>query len=136
MRYKIIHLTVIIPAFLFCCSTQNKNDKEYVLEQKSFPIDTSFVNKATVESICPCKTTYADILKSSTLQPVDVENMEQGKKCIGSDDVRFVGNADYVVGKKGIIIQKDESSEYVAKIHLTKDFEGKLPNGQFVSIKT
>lgn len=128
-------LTVFIPTLFFSCSAQTKKDKEYQFEQKTFKVDTSFVAKATVDSICPCQTTLADIMKSSTLQTVDVENMEQGKNCIGSD-ARFENDKGYsLTQKKGLIVQKDDGTEYVAKVHLTKDFEGRLPNGQFVSVK-
>ncbi|MBT0810913.1 hypothetical protein KIH41_06420 [Litoribacter ruber] len=135
MPYKIIFLTVFIPTLFFSCSVQTKKDQEYQFEQKTFKVDTSFVAKATVESICPCQTTLADIMKSSTLQTVDVEIMEQGKNCISSDS-RFENDKGYSLTQtKGLIVQKDDGTEYVTKVHLTKDFEGRLPNGKFVSIK-
>ena len=134
MPYKIVILTFFIPTPVFSCSAQTRKDKEQFV-QKTFTVDTSFVAKATVDSICPCQTTFADIMKSRTLQAVDVENMEQGKNCIGSD-ARFENDNGYrLTTTKGIILQKDESTEYVAKIHLTKEFDGRLPNGQFVSVK-
>lgn len=135
MPYKIIILTVFIPTLFFSCSAQTKKNKQYQFEQKTKPIDTSFISKATVDSICPCLTTLADILKGTTLQAVDVENMEQGKNCIGSDARFENGKGFSLTAKNGVIVQKDESTEYIAKIHLTKDFEGRLPNGQFVSVK-
>lgn len=135
MPHKTIILTVCILILLFSCSAQTKKDKKYWFEQKAKSVDTSFISKATIDGICPCLTTLADISKRFKLQAVAVENMEQGKNCIGSD-ARFVnGNGFSLTAKDGVIVQKDESTEYVAKIHLTKDFEGKLPNGQFVSVK-
>lgn len=107
----------------------------YQFVQKSFLIDTSFINKTTVDSICPCNTTLTDIKKYGTLEAVEVENMEQGKKCIGSD-ARFENDKGFILSStNGIIIQKDENTDYVAKIHLNKNFEGRLPNGEFVSVK-
>ena len=135
MPFKTIILTAFIPTIFISCTAQTKKENEYKFEQKSKIIDTSFISKATVDSICPCLTTLADISKSTTMQAVEVENMEQGKSCIGSD-TRFENNKGFsLMSKNGVIVQKDESTEYVAKIHLTKDFEGRLPNGQYVSVK-
>jgi len=132
--YKIIFLTVFIPILFFNCSNQTKKDKEYKFEQKSLTIDTSFIAKTSVNGICPCETTLSDIMKSSKLKRVNVENMELGENCIGSSKFED-GNCYSLLTTKGMIVQKNDDTEYVTKIHLTKEFEGKLPDGQFVSVK-
>ena len=94
MPYRIIFLTIFIPILFFSCSAQTKKSEEYKFEQKSLTIDTSFVSQNSVNGICPCKTTLTDIMKSNNLKRVDVENMELGENCIGSD-ARFENGKGY-----------------------------------------
>jgi len=61
--------------------------------------------------------------------------MGSGKNCHNTDIEHLLGDSYTLASQKGVIYQIEENSEYVALIHLTKDFEGKLPNGKFVSLK-
>lgn len=80
-----------------------------------------------------------DILKQkdSTIKSTKVEEMD-----LCSDgfiqDSRFVNRIGYEsLLYPGVIFQKyEESSNTIAKIHLTKEFKGFLPNGNFIDLTT
>ncbi|HEY9049496.1 MAG TPA: hypothetical protein VIN08_26540 [Ohtaekwangia sp.] len=117
------------------CSSVQQNTTEYTFEQRTFVVDTSFVAHASINNTCPCKTTFTDLSKLGHLQPVTLEDMAAGKYCHSTDAEHRLGDAYTLSKVKGVIYEIEENSEYVAKIHLTKDFEGKLPNGQYISMK-
>ena len=93
-------------------------------------IDSSLAEKITVSGFCLCKTTLEDLQQlNPDLKLVDVEEMDDGKKCIG-EDARFVNGKGYYSEKyPGLIFQKDPDENYISKIRLTKGFIGKLPGG-------
>lgn len=99
--------------------------------------DTALTKKITVSGFCLCQTTLAD-LKSldSELKEVDVEEMNMCKDGFLQDS-RFVNRKGYSSKKyPGIIFQKDNNSDFISKIRLTKDFVGLLPDGTPINMKT
>ncbi len=93
-------------------------------------LDASLAKKITIAGFCLCQTTLADLQKrSNDFKPIEVEEMDLGKKCI-SQDSRFENGKGYYSSKfLGMIFQKDQTSDEISKIRLTKDFKGNLPDG-------
>jgi hypothetical protein len=70
------------------------------------------------------------------LKPKDVEEMDLGRKCLAKDS-RFINAEGYYSYKyPGMIFQKDDGTDYISKIRLTKDFQGNLPDGTLVNLRT
>lgn len=75
-----------------------------------------------------------ELAKFGELKQVTVENMDAGSGCIGEDG-RFENGIGYqLTTSKGMVFQQEKGYEYLAKIHLNKDFNGKLPNGKEISV--
>lgn len=93
-------------------------------------VDTSLAEKITVSGFCLCQTSLADLQKlTSDLKAVEVEEMDLPKNCYGQD-ARFENGKGYSSEKyPGIIFQKDQTTDYISKIRLTKGFKGNLPDG-------
>jgi len=97
--------------------------------------DTALIKKISVNGFCLCQTTVS-VLKQQypDLKAVDVEEMDVPKECIGQDS-RYIAGKGYATNKQiGIIFQKDQESDQISKIRLTKQFKGYLPNGKFVDM--
>jgi hypothetical protein len=94
------------------------------------PVDSILAKKITVSGFCLCQTSLLDLKKLTTdFKAVDVEEMDLPKNCYGQD-ARFENGKGYYSDKyPGIIFQKDQSTDYISKIRLTKTFKGNLPNG-------
>ncbi|NNV54088.1 hypothetical protein [Limnovirga soli] len=92
-------------------------------------IDSALAKKITVSGFCLCKSTIEDLRKLSIdFKPVEVEEMDMGKRCMGGDS-RYVNEKGYASEKyPGLIFQKDPDEDYISKIRLTKDFVGLLPD--------
>jgi hypothetical protein len=101
-------------------------------------IDSALAGKITVSGFCLCKTTLSDLQKlSNDFKPVEVEEMDLGKRCIGTTDSRYENGKGYYSEKyPGLIFQKDPNEDYISKIRLTKDFIGQLPDGTPVNMKS
>lgn len=97
--------------------------------QKPF-INTALAKKITVLGFCLCQTSLSNLQTlSDDFKEVEVEEMDLPKKCFGQD-ARFENGKGYYSAKyRGIIFQKDQNTNYISKIRLTKDFKGILPNG-------
>jgi len=93
-------------------------------------IDSSLARRITVSGFCLCQTTLADLQQlTNNLKEVEVEEMDLPKNCFGQD-TRFENGKGYSSVKyPGIILQKDQSTDFISKIRLTKDFKGNLPDG-------
>nr|WP_236943131.1 hypothetical protein [Hymenobacter sp. PAMC 26628] len=72
---------------------------------------------------------------SNDFNEVDIEEMDTPKGCLGQDSRYVAGKGFYSKNYKGLIFQKDQNSEYIGKIRLTKEFEGELPDGKHIIAK-
>ena len=89
----------------------------------------------TISDFCLCKTTLHELRTlSSDFSQVEVEEMDSPKNCYGQDS-RYESGKGYASKKySGLIFQTEQTSDYVSKIRLTKDFKGSLPNGAYVDM--
>jgi len=84
-----------------------------------------------------CELTVDRLKKSDpNLKQTKLEEMELCKDGF-IQDYRFENRIGYVSKLyPGVVFQKSQSgSKYIAKIHLTKDFKGYLPDGNYVDLK-
>lgn len=99
-------------------------------------LDTLLAKKITVAGFCLCQTTLSDLQKqSSDLKQIEVEEMDLGKKCIVQDGRFENGRGYYSDQFPGMIFQKDQNTNQISKIRLTKEFKGNLPDGTPVDLK-
>ncbi len=119
---KLITLTVF--SFLFTC-----------LLTKAQTADTTSKQNISINGVCLCSTTLSKISQlAPDLKETDIEEMDLPKNCYGQDS-RFVNGKGYYSEKfLGMIFQKDQNSEYISKIRLTKKFKGKLPDGKDIDM--
>lgn len=98
-------------------------------------ISPELAKKLTVNGICLCKTTLPDLQQSyPDLKETAVEEMDLAKNCYGQDS-RFIAGKGFTSEKQlGIIFQLDQNSNEISKIRLTKQFKGKLPDGNFIDL--
>jgi hypothetical protein len=92
-------------------------------------------SKLSIGNFSLCKTTVTSLKQSfSDLKVVEVEEMDLAKNCYGQD-ARFVAGKGYASDEQpGIIFQQEQQSEYISKIRLTKQFNGKLPDGNPIQL--
>ncbi len=128
MKLKIHFLLFLI----FCCFMA----KSQISTQQN-QIDTTLAKKITLSGFCLCSTTLSDLKNlDSELKSVEVEEMDMCKDGFVQDS-RFVNRKGYYSKKyPGIIFQKDNNNEFISKIRLTKDFIGKLPDGNYINMNT
>lgn len=121
MKFKIAFS--ILLSFYSLTGHSQTNDQTSLL-------DTSLAKKVTVSGFCLCQTKLNDLQKlTNDFKPIEVEEMDLGKKCI-SQDSRFENGRGYYSNKfPGMIFQKTQISDEISKIRLTKDFKGNLPDG-------
>jgi hypothetical protein len=127
MRFKT--LLFFLLSFYRLVGHCQSNDQTTVL-------DSSLAKKITVSGFCLCQTSLSDLGKlSGDLKKIDVEEMDLGKKC-KSQDSRFENGKGYYSDQfPGIIFQKDQNSDQISKIRLTRDFKGNLPDGTPVDVR-
>ena len=127
MKFKIV-LSFFLA--LYCLTGQSQANGQTSL------LDTSLAKKITVSGFCLCQTTLPDLQKlSNDFKSLEVEEMNLGKKCIGEDG-RFENGKGYYSAKfPGMIFQKDQTSDEISKIRLTKDFKGNLPDGTPIDLR-
>jgi hypothetical protein len=131
---RLITISILSVFALISCSNKKNKDIEYKPEKRNFNLDTSFISRVSISGFCPCKTTISDLSKLGVLKEIKTENMDFGPNCISSD-ARFDNQVGVILENvDGIIFQKEESTEYVSKIHLDYPFEGKLPTQQNISL--
>ena len=99
-------------------------------------LDTSLSKRITLSGFCLCQTTLPDLQKlSNDFKPIEVEEMDLPKNCFGQDG-RYKNGKGYYSNKfPGIIFQKDQSTDEISKIRLTKEFKGNLPDGTPIDLK-
>lgn len=123
-----------VTAFFFstilCLTGQAQTSSQVTL------VDTYLAQKITVSGFCLCQTSLAELQKSTNdLKAVEVEEMDLPKNCFG-EDARFENGKGYFSEKyPGIIFQKDQNTDYISKIRLTKNFKGQLPDGTPVDLQ-
>jgi hypothetical protein len=124
MKYKVL----ICIIFLFHCLAGRCQDG-------GARVDSSLLRKISIPPFTLCRTTVSDLRQlSDDLREVEVEEMDLGKKCMG-EDARFVNGKGWRSEKfPGIIFQKDQGSDRIAKMRLTRDYKGPLPNGVSVDV--
>ena len=127
MKFKI--------AFSFLLSFYCLTGHSQTNDQRSL-LDTSLSKKITISGFCLCQTTLPDLRKlSNDFNPIEVEEMDLPKNCFGQDG-RYENGKGYYSNKfPGIIFQKDQSTDEISKIRLTKEFKGNLPGGTPIDLK-
>ena len=104
--------------------------------EQTLLLDTSLAKKITVSGFCLCKTSLSDLKKlTNDFKVVDVEEMDLPKNCYGQDGRFENGKGYYSNIFPGIIFQKDQSTDEISKIRLTKEFKGNLPDGTPIDLK-
>jgi hypothetical protein len=127
MKYCIIIAILILSINL---SGQSQTDKKA-------SIDSTLAKKISISGFCLCQTSLTDLQRlANDFIKVEVEEMDTPKKCFAHDSRYVNGKGYYSKHYPGLIFQKeDDSSDYISKIRITKDFKGKLPNGLYLEIK-
>jgi hypothetical protein len=97
--------------------------------------DSTLIRKLSINGLCLCNTTLSSMRQLNIdLKKVVVEEMDISKNCIGPDS-RYEPSKGYYSDKyPGMIFQKDQTTDQISKIRLTKQFNGKLPDGKFISM--
>jgi hypothetical protein len=123
-------ITAFLFSFFLCLTGQTQSTSQVSL------VDTPLAKKIIVSGFCLCQTSLADLQKlTSDLKPVEMEEMDLPKNCYGQD-TRFENGKGYFSEKyPGIIFQKDQSTDYISKFRLTKNFKGNLPDGTPVDLQ-
>lgn len=98
-------------------------------------LDSATTARLSIAGFCLCKTTMTELIQTANdFRDVTVEEMDNPPNCYGQDG-RFT-NGMGIASKKypGMIFQKGNIGDYVGKIRLTKEFNGKLPDGSPVNL--
>lgn len=93
--------------------------------------------KITISGFCLCKTTLDELKRlDSNTKEVPVVEMDLCADRFVQDS-RFVNWQGYSLSRfPGIIFQKEQKSDLISKIRLTKDFKGALPDGTAIDAST
>lgn len=128
MKLKALFLLLLT----ICCFISKSQNSTYDNQ-----MDTSLAKKITVSGFCLCQTTLIDLKTiDAELKEVEVEEMDMCKERFVQDS-RFTNWKGYNSKKfPGIIFQKDNDNDFISKIRLTKDFNGKLPDGTPINMNT
>lgn len=123
-------ITALLLSIFFYLGVKGQTSSEVEL------VDTSLAKKITVSGFCLCRTSLADLQRlTNDLKAVEVEEMDLPKNCYGQD-VRFENGKGYSSKKyPGIIFQKDQNTDYISKVRLTKNFRGNLPDGPLIELQ-
>jgi hypothetical protein len=127
MKFKIA-FSLLLP--FYCLTGHSQTNYQTSL------LDTFLSKRITVSGFCLCQTTLPDLQKlSDDFKPIEVEEMDLPKNCFGQDG-RYENGKGYYSNKfPGIIFQKDQSTDVISKIRLTKEFKGNLPDGTPIDLK-
>ncbi|WP_066632003.1 hypothetical protein [Labilibacter marinus] len=106
-----------------------------VINQISIKDYDSILPQITIGDFCLCQTNLSELeYKGYNFTEIDIEDYYYLKSCRSNNsDVDFYKGfiSDSI---KGVIFRKEENSDIINKIRLTKDFEGTLPNGHFIKL--
>lgn len=99
-------------------------------------LDTALAAKLTIDKFCLCKTTLQELqAMDSNFKKIELVEMATCNDGF-VEDSRFENGIGYASTKyPGIIFQKDDRRELISKFRLTKDFVGKLPDGNSINMK-
>jgi hypothetical protein len=122
-------VTCVLLIFRLCLIGQSQ------ISAKS-PVDPALAKKITIGGFCLCQTSLEDLKKlSGHFAEIEVEEMDLPIKCL-SQDARFEnGKGYYSKDCPGLIFQKDQITNFISKIRLTKDFKGNLPDGTLIDLQ-
>lgn len=126
-----MRLTLI--CFFFCIT-----HIAFAQSKKSIsPIDSILAKKISIGKLCLCKTTLSELRNADPqIQEVKVEEMDLCPDGFTTDGRFINGKGYYSSLYPGIIFQKDELTDYISKIRLTKAYSGPLPDGRIINVKT
>jgi len=97
--------------------------------------DTALIKKLSVNGVCLCNTPLSALKQTGfDLKETNVEEMDSPPNCFGQDSRYISGKGYYSEKIPGLIFQKDQETDYISKIRLTKQFKGKLPDGNVVNM--
>jgi hypothetical protein len=97
--------------------------------------DSVLIKKLSINGICLCNTTVSALTQTNkNLKEVDVEEMDLPKNCFGQDSRFIAGKGLYSDKYPGMVFQKDQETDQISKIRLTKQFAGKLPDGNVIDM--
>lgn len=99
-------------------------------------VDSALAKRISISGFCLCQTTVTDLRTlSGDLEEVSVEEMDTPKNCY-AQDARYINGKGYFSRQyPGLIFQKEEGSDFISKIRLTREFKGRLPNGSTVELR-
>jgi hypothetical protein len=98
--------------------------------------DSALVKKLSIEGVCLCNTTLSSLTKkNNNFKEIEVEEMDLSKSCIGQDSRFIAGKGYFSEAYPGMIFQKDQNTDQISKIRLTKSFRGKLPDGKSINMQ-
>ena len=96
--------------------------------------DAALIKKLSINGLCLCNTTL-DSLRAAGLKDTTVEEMDTPPGCIAQDS-RYVAGMGYYSSKyPGMIFQRDQTTNQISKIRLTRQFKGKLPDGTLLDLQ-
>ena len=118
--------TIVLLPFLFIA-----------LNLKSQTSDSLLVKRTTISGFSLCYVTTNDLQKlSNDFKEVEVEEMDLSKDCFGQDSRFIAGKGLFSEKFQGMIFQKQQTSDKISKIRLTKGYIGKLPDGKSINLNT
>lgn len=107
------------------------------LNLKSQTYDSLSPRKTTISGFSLCYLTTNDLQKlSDDFKEVEVEEMDLSKGCFGQDARFTAGKGLFSEKYQGMIFQKEQNSDYISKIRLTKGYVGNLPDGKSINLKS
>jgi hypothetical protein len=124
--------TTYAPLLISIILIASQSYSQTVTKDKS---DSANYKGITISGFCLCKTTLSQLRTlSSDFSEVEVEEMDKPKNCYAQDS-RYENGKGYTSTKySGLIFQKEQTSDHISKIRLTKDFKGTLPNGNYIDM--
>ncbi|TSD66660.1 hypothetical protein FFF34_004425 [Inquilinus sp. KBS0705] len=89
----------------------------------------------SINGIVLCQTNIDDLKQKFTdIKEADVEEMDLQKGCYGQDS-RFIAGHGFASEKlPGMIFQKSQTSDFISKVRLNKQFIGTLPDGKKIDM--
>ncbi len=90
-----------------------------------------------ISELCLCQTSLSSLKGAfGEFSRVDVEEMDLPKNCYQHDG-RFTNGEGWTTSKlPGLIFQVGNERDFIGKIRLTSDFNGALPDGKTIDLRT